>query len=156
MSDFRYYLKKLTTNELGYRNGKLSTGQMFYISKQATCFFPPLSKTINNDFVILEFRVGYNEYPVFARLVYHNDKYNREEGTRDEYRIYLNRDLAPDDFWFRPDDIIVFDRIGEQTYILNRYRSTDSEYFRLHKIIEASNMRGLHALSDTLVSKLNQ
>ena len=30
---YKYYLKKLTGNELGYRSGKLTTGQMFYISK---------------------------------------------------------------------------------------------------------------------------
>ena len=46
---YRFYLKKLTTNELGYRKGKLVTGQMFFISKYAAGFFPPLSKEINNE-----------------------------------------------------------------------------------------------------------
>lgn len=153
MNNTKYYLKKLTSNELGYRNGKLSTGQMFYISKQAASFFPSLSKEVNNDFVVLEFKVEYREYVVYANLVYHNDKYNRAGGTRDEYRIYLNRDLAPDDFWFRPNDIIVFKRIGEQTYILDRYRHSNIEYMKLTKIIETSKMKGQHALADILPIK---
>jgi hypothetical protein len=109
---YRYYLKKLTSNELGYRNGKLSTGQMFYISKQASEFFPPLSAEINNDSVFLEVDVEYRSEPVYLNMVYHNDKYNKEDGTRDEYRIYLNRDIAPDDFFFRPDDIVLFESRG--------------------------------------------
>ena len=117
---YRYYLKKLTTNELGYRRGKLAVGQHFYISKQATPFFPPLSAEINNDFVILEFSVEYQDHPVFVNLVYHNDKFNRTDGTRDEYRIYLKRDLAPDDFYFRPGDIIVMERTGDLSYNLSR------------------------------------
>ena len=107
---YKYYLKKLTSNELGYRKGKLTNGQMFYISKQAADFFPPLSKEVNNDSAMLEFNVEYKEDPIFLNLVYHNDKFNREDGTRDEYRIYLNREIAPDDFFFRPGDIIVIER----------------------------------------------
>ena len=94
---YKYYLKKLTSNELGYRKGKLTTGQMFYISKQAAVFFPPLSSEINNDTVDIVFKVDYKQEPIFLSLVYHNDKYNRVDGTRDEYRIYLNRDIAPND-----------------------------------------------------------
>ena len=110
MSNFRYYLKKLTSNELGYRNNRLVTGQIFYISKQAVSFFPILNPKIHNDSINIEVKVEYKETPIFVNLVFHNDKYSRSEGTRDEYRIYLNRDIAPDDFFFRPNDIIIFDR----------------------------------------------
>jgi len=146
----RYYLKKLTSNELGYRNGKLSTGQMFYISKQATDFFPPLSSEINNDSVMLEFEVDYRSIPVYLNLVYHNDKFNREGGTRDEYRIYLNRDIAPDDFFFRPEDILILERLTETKYALSKSRQGNSNYNALYKQIQSSRIRGNHALLNTL------
>jgi hypothetical protein len=140
------YLKKLTANELGYRNGNLSNGQMFYISKQAKDFFPPLSTEINNDSVILEVNVEYRSEPVCLNLVYHNDKFNREDGTRDEYRIYLNREIAPDEFFFRPDDIIVFERLDKHNYNLKKFREGNSEYNKLNEIIKNSSTRGQHAL----------
>lgn len=146
----KYYIKKLTENELGYRKGKLTNGQMFYISKQASVFFPPLSRNINNDSVQIEINVEYRSNPVYVNLIYHNDKYNREKGTRDEYRIYLNRELAPDDFYFRPEDIILFERIGDKMYILKRFREGNTEYEQLNKIIEKSKMRGRHAITDFL------
>ena len=144
----RFYLKKLTANELGYRKGKLTNGQMFYISKQAVHFFPPLSAEINNDTAVLEFKVEYQELPVFLNIVYHNDKFNRAGGTRDEYRIYLNRDIAPDDFYFRPGDIVVIERLHESKYKLTRVREGESGYQELNKEISRSKIRGQHALLD--------
>jgi hypothetical protein len=143
---YKYYLKKLTANELGYRNGKLSTGQMFYISKQAADFFPTLSRSINNDSTDLVFEVDYRKDPVYLSLVYHNDKYNREQGTRDEYRIYLNRDIAPDDFFFRPDDIIVMEKIVENRYKLSLYRKENKEYDNLNDIMKKFKLKGKHAM----------
>jgi hypothetical protein len=148
---YKYYLKKLTSNELGYRKGKLTNGQMFYISKQAADFFPPLSKEVKNDSAMLEFNVEYKEDPIYLNLVYHNDKFNREDGTRDEYRIYLNREIAPDDFFFRPGDIIVIERKGEHKYILEKLREGNDRYSKLDNIITESKMRGQHALKLKLI-----
>ena len=143
---YKSYLKKLTSNELGYRKGKLTNGQMFYVSKQAVDFFPPLSTKINNDFVVLEINVEYKPEPIYLNLVYHNDKYNREGGTRDEYRIYLNREISPDDFFFRPADIIVLERLDEYRYSLKKFREGNSKYEELETIIKNNKMRGQHAL----------
>jgi hypothetical protein len=148
--EFKFYLKKLTFNELGYRNGQLMNGQMFYISKQAACFFPHLSSQINNDSVLLEFKVDYKETPIHLNLVYHNDKYNREFGTRDEYRIYLNREIAPDDFFFRPGDIIVIEKKVGNKYILKKYREGNNQYENLNEVIQKSYIRGQHALLNNL------
>lgn len=147
---YKYYLKKLTSNELGYRNQELKTGQIFYISKQAVKFFPPLRPNVNNDSVNIQVTVEYRENPIFVNLVYHNDKFNREDGTRDEYRIYLNRDIAPDDYFFRPGDIVVFFRISEFNYSLKKYREGDFEFESLDSKIKTSNLRGLHALLEEL------
>jgi len=146
----RYYLKKLTSNELGYRKGRLSNGQMLYVSKQAASFFPPLSRAVNNDSVLLEFTVDHREHPVWLNIVYHNDLFNREGGTRDEYRIYLSRDMAPDDFFFRPDDIVLMERIAEGRYALTRFRQGNEHYDVLDDLIEKSSMRGRHALVEDL------
>ena len=146
----KFYLKKLTANELGYRNGKLSNGQMFYISKQAEDFFPSLSTDINNDAVVIELLVEYQSEPVYLNLVYHNDKFNRKDGTRDEYRIYLNREIAPDDNFFRPDDIIVFERLDEHKYNLRKFREGNAEYNKMNDLIKNSSTRGQHALIDLI------
>jgi hypothetical protein len=148
--NYKFYLKKLTSNELGYRNQELKTGQIFYISKQAVEFFPPLRSDVNNDSVNIQINLEYRENPIFVNLVYHNDKFNREDGTRDEYRIYLNRDIAPDDYFFRPGDIVVFHRISEFNYNMKKYREGDFEYESFAEKIESSKLRGLHALLDEL------
>jgi hypothetical protein len=148
--DYKYYIKKLTYNELGYRKGKLTNGQMFYISKQATSFFPPLTTMINNDSVVLEFNVEYKKDPIYLNLVYHNDKFNRENGTRDEYRIYLNREIAPDDFFFRPNDIIVIERKEGNKYFLKKFKVENKCYENLELIILKSKIMGQHALSNQL------
>ena len=124
---------------------------MFYISKQASDFFPPLSTEINNDTAVLEFNVEYKEVPVYLNLVYHNDKFNREDGTRDEYRIYLNREIAPDDFFFRPGDIIVLERKDEYKYVLEKLRKGNVNYDKLDSIITESRIRGQHALRNKLI-----
>lgn len=144
--EFKFYLKKLTLNELGYRNGKLKNGQMFYISKKAACFFPILSSQINNDSTILEFNVEYRNSPINLNYVFHNDKHNREFGTRDEYRIYLNRELAPDDFFFKPGDIIQLEKIGTNNYNLKKYREGNIHYEKLNSLIINSGINGQHAL----------
>jgi hypothetical protein len=147
---YKYYLKKLTSNELGYRNNELKTGQIFYISKQAVDFFPKLRPDVNNDSVNIQVSVEYRENPIYVNLVYHNDKFNREDGTRDEYRIYLNRDIAPNDYFFRPNDIVVFFRINEFNYSLKKYREGDFEYDSFDEKIKNSKLRGLHALLEAL------
>jgi hypothetical protein len=86
-------------------------------------------------------------------MVYHNDKYNRIDGTRDEFRIYLNRDVAPDDFFFRPNDIVIFEKISENYYSLKKFREGDFGFESLDELIKTSKLRGAHALLDDLILK---
>jgi len=150
---FNYYLKRLTKNELGYRNNKLVTGQFLYISKEASLFFPTLSQSIHNDHKHIELLVDYKEHPIFVNYIYHNDKFNRPGGTRDEFRIYLNRDVAPDDFFFRPNDIVIFEKISENYYSLKKFREGDFGFESLDEYIKSSKLRGAHALTDDLIIK---
>jgi len=94
----KFYLKKLTPQELGYRKGKQTTGAYFYISKSVIDFFPTLGIEVLNDSVIINIQTKFRKEPVEATYVYHNDKFVKNMGTRSEYRIYLNRGVSPNDF----------------------------------------------------------
>lgn len=145
---FDVYIKKLTTQELGYRKGRLMTGGYFYISKSAVgSFFLELDKTVLNDFLRLDFNDPLEpENIIQASYVYHNDKYARDNGTRDEYRIYLNRDIAKHELHFQPYEIVVFIKEHGENYRLEHYNPRDKEYQKLQELILKSKIRGNHAL----------
>lgn len=143
------YLKKLTPQELGYRHGRLTTGQYFYISKSAIgTFFSELDKTVLNDFLSLEFNDPLEDNKIIqASFVFHNDKYARKNGTRNEYRIYLNRDIAKHDLHFEPNDIIVFKLLSKDKYQLEHYKPASEGYKQLEELISENKVcRGQHAL----------
>lgn len=148
MEIYDYYLKKLTTQELGYRNGKLSTGAYFYISKQAVGkFFQELDKNKLNDSIILNFiNCDFYLENLTATFVYHNDSHCKVDGTRDEYRIYLNRSLNPHDMYIRPNDIIIFKKLNDTSLIFKIIKCSDEKYHTFDNIIETSHIRGNHAL----------
>lgn len=142
------YVKKLTTQELGYRKGRLMTGGYFYISKSAIgTFFKELDKYILNDFLKLDFNDPLEPCNIIqATYVYHNDKYARENGTRNEYRIYHNRDIAKHELHFQPFEIVVFIKESDDNIRIEHFTPRDKKYKILIKTIEKSNLRGNHAL----------
>lgn len=140
-----YYLKILSGNELGYRKGVCKGGATFYVSKQAKDFFPPLSKSINNHCLIINFYFPELQVKTDLKYIYHNDKYNRIDGTRDEYRLYLNRDICPHDYYFKPLDIIRIENKSDQ-YILEHFPVGHPDYEYLKELISDSKIRGNHCL----------
>ncbi|MBD0824442.1 DNA binding protein [Aestuariibaculum marinum] len=142
------YIKKLTTQELGYRKGRLMTGGYFYISKSAVgSFFKELDKYVLNDFLRLDFNDPLEPGNIIqASYVYHNDKYAKENGTRNEYRIYHNRAIAKHQLHFQPYEIVVFIKDGDDNYRIEHYTRNDKAYRILENIIEDSKIRGQHAL----------
>lgn len=147
-SQFDIYIKKLTTQELGYRKGRLMTGGYFYISKSAVgSFFKELNKNVLNDFLRLDFNDPLEPGNIIqASYVYHNDKYARENGTRNEYRIYHNRDIAKHELHFQPFEIVVFIKESEENYRIEHFNSRNKEYQILQEKIQTSKIRGNHAL----------
>jgi hypothetical protein len=141
------YIKKLTPQELGYRKGQLTTGGYFYISKAAVgTFFEKLSDTTHNDSLQLDFNDPFKEGEIInASYIYHNDLYALENGTRNEYRIYLNREIAKHELHFRPEDIIVFLKDGN-TFSIKHYKKSIELYETLDRIINDSRIRGYHAV----------
>lgn len=142
------YIKKLTTQELGYRKGRLMTGGYFYISKAAIgTFFKELDKYILNDFLRLDFNDPLEPGNIIqASYVYHNDKFARENGTRNEYRIYHNRDIATHSLHFQPFEIVVFIREGIDNYKIEHFTPIHEKYKIFEVIIKNSKIRGDHAL----------
>lgn len=145
---FEVYIKKLTTQELGYRKGRLMTGGYFYISKSSVgTFFSELSKNIQNDFLKLDFNDPLEPGNIIqATYVYHNDKYCKENGTRNEYRIYHNRDIAKHELHFQPFEIVVFIKKSVNNFIIEHFNPKDIEYKILQDTINNSKIRGGHAL----------
>lgn len=145
---YKQYLKKLTPQELGYRKGRLKTGQYFYISKLAIgTFFPELSKDILNDKIRLVFNDPLCDGEIIeATFVYHNDLYAIENGTRNEYRIYLNRDISKHDLHFEPSDIVKFQWLDDKILDLSHYKKGHKEYDYYLQIIKENFAKGNHAL----------
>ena len=148
-----FYIKKLGSQELGSpkADGSVSRGRYIYVTKAYENFFPHLSTTVTNDNVLVPVIPPFSEEKIYTTLVYHNDKFNVEGGTRDEFRLYLNRNLDPDRGYFHVDDIVVFERIETGTpvplYFLYRFNAADSFYNDLAARIEASPIKGGHALA---------
>lgn len=142
------YLKKLTTQELGYRKGRLMTGGYFYISKSAVgTFFKELDKYTLNDYLRLDFNDPLESGNIIqASYVYHNDKYAKENGTRNEYRIYHNRDIATHSLHFQPFEIVAFIREGNDNYRIEHFTPNNEKYKLLENLIKNSKIRGDHAL----------
>jgi hypothetical protein len=147
-----YYLKKLGTQELGVSpDGTIARGRYIYITKAYDNFFPDLSKIVKNDNVLLPIVPPFSDKKIYTTLVYHNDKFSTTGGTRDEFRLYLNKDIDPDRSYFKPEDIVVFQREeGEQRqipdYILQRFSPEDPIYPKLAELVSSSSIRGGHAL----------
>lgn len=157
------YIHKLGGQELGYSHGEpaKARGRYFYISKRCLEFFPPLSEIALNDYVLVDVVPPFSDDIVLTKFVYHNDS-TAGEGTRDEYRIYLNSATDPDRDYFKQEDIVVFLKMygsepGPQdselptgksfVYKMLRYSMTDRVYPKLLSILEASDARSKsHAL----------
>lgn len=148
-----YYIKRLGRQELGLTaDNRIARGRYFYISKEYLEFFPALSKTIKNDNVLLPIIPPFSDNKIYCTYVFHNDKFNTHEGTRDEYRIYLNIDIDPNRNYFELDDIVVFERIETDSviplYILDRFPVGHASYRELGDIL--NEFSGTRARAHTL------
>lgn len=151
-----YYIKKLQFQELGSPkpDGTVSRGRYMLISKNNEGFFPPLSVTELNDAILLPIVSPDSNEKVYCTYVYHNDKYHGSTAKqpRDEFRLYLNTKIDPERAFFKPDDIVVFEKIQTEDltnlYKMHRFNSANVHYSALDEIIENSEQRGGHATYD--------
>lgn len=147
------YLRKLNAQELGYRRGRpRGAGRYFLVSKGAAIFFPPLSEVIVNDNVFLDVIPPFSEDVVLSKYVYHNDRI-AGEGTRDEYRLYLNTGNDRDRDYFKPGDIVLIVKIyledSHFVYKFLRYQKGEIDYDKVAELLDkhALNPQKTHALA---------
>jgi hypothetical protein len=155
-----YYLKKCGSQELGsVINDKPQRGRYLFTSKNDAVLemFPPLSSVALNDSAILPIIPLYSGKKVYCNFVYHNDKLtdNKPNG-RNEYRIYLNRELEENKLLFKADDIVVmrkdnieFEEETETVYFLDLLQDPNVKlYNELDNIIGESGIKGGYGLKD--------
>ena len=95
---YKYFIKKLGNQEMGSVNalGIPQRGRYIFVSKstEVLSIFPPLSEIVLNDSALLPILAMYSGEKVYCNYIYHNDSIARPgQGTRNEYRIYLNKGL---------------------------------------------------------------
>lgn len=146
-----YYIKKLKRQEMGSPTlnpdgtYKFHRGRYLLITKEGLDFFPHLSSVILNDSTAIPIKPQFTENLVYAQYVYHNSLLIPDEqkigvSDRNEHRLYLNNDLDDNKQYFRPDDILVFDKKqdGDMTYFnMNLFSPQDlTQYKALNKILD--------------------
>lgn len=154
-TNMRYYLKKCGFQELGsVKNGKPQRGRYLLtsMSKEILGMFPPLSEAQLNDSALLPVIPLYLGKKVYCNYVYHNDKFHGSTAVhpRNEYRIYLNKELEEQQLLFSENDIVVIraeviteDDESQTVYYLDYLRNNESTlYDQLNKVIEDYPING--------------
>ncbi len=160
----RYYLKRCGYQELGsIKNGRPQRGRYLLTSMDTLDFFPPLSTAQRNDSALLPIIPLYLGKKVYCSYVYHNDKFHDSTAThpRNEYRIYLNKQIEDNQFLFEVDDIVI---IREETledndesqlvFLLDIVKDKHSElYSKLNNKIDSSSIRGAYGVYEGTISE---
>lgn len=145
----RYYIKKLRFQELGspkFVKGvmKCARGRYIYISKDHGGFFPHLSTVVLNDKTVIAFKMPFSDDIIYGTFGYHNSKYIEtapvDGDPRNELRIYLNSQLSDNKAYFRPGEIVVFEKMQDENegfvyYNVNIFNNEDEHYLFLDRLI---------------------
>lgn len=138
---YKYFIKKLGNQELGSVNsfGVPQRGRYIFVSKstEVLSIFPPLSEIVVNDSALLPILAMYSGEKVYCNYIYHNDSISRPGiGTRNEYRIYLNKGLDnKDKLFFVAGDYVIIrkvellqDGIDNSFYALDYIKASDATF----------------------------
>lgn len=140
-----FYVKKLYSNELGWRGGKPNkAGKFLFVSKKENVinFFP----THNSDEIDPSMSLGIIVHDmkrlINAEYIYHSNELSKHQGK--DRRIYLNEEIDPNGSYFQPGHYIVFfkyfDAVDKEIkFILYRFTPADEEYIKLEKATEGNN-----------------
>ena len=148
----RYLLKRCGHQELGSMGTGASPQRGQYLlmamKSEVLSFFPPLSQTQQNDFRLVPFYPVYTNDKVYCRFVYHNDKYHGSTAKhpRNEYRLYLNREIQGGRLLYREDGIVVLRMVEESNYEEGLYVDyagpRDSRYAIYNACLNANQIGG--------------
>lgn len=138
---YKYFIKKLGNQEMGSVNsfGIPQRGRYIFVSKstEVLSIFPPLSEIVLNDSALLPILAMYSGEKVYCNYIYHNDSIARPgQGTRNEYRIYLNKGLDNrEKVFFVAGDYVVIrkvellqDGVDNSFYALDYIKESDSAF----------------------------
>lgn len=145
MNKMSFYVKKLYSNELGWRSGKPNkAGKFLLVSKKEEIvdFFPNHKTDEIDPSMSLGIIVHDMKRLVNAEYIFHNNKKTAHRGK--DRRIYLNEEIDPDGLYFQPGHYIVFfkylDEIDKEIkFILYRFTPEHKEYEKLEKITQQRN-----------------
>lgn len=167
--NMRYYLKKCGFQELGsVKNGKAQRGRYLLtsMSKEVLGMFPPLSEAQLNDSALLPVIPLYSGKKVYCTYVYHNDKFHGSTAAhpRNEYRIYLNKELEEQQLLFSENDIIIMraQEITEEdetqtVYYLDYLRNNETAlYDKLDKVIESYPINGGYGIFEGIIPEFEE
>jgi len=151
------YIHKCYENELGYRSGiPKKAGRFIFITKETAIFFPHLSKLELNDNVLVNI-VDVNNNIIASNYVYHNSKTatTNPKERRDEYRLYITKEIDTDRILFKPNDIIAFTKYkidDEMFYKLNlfSFRERSTEYEQLNLLLQDAK-KGVRPVNHLLI-----
>jgi hypothetical protein len=161
----RYYLKKCGSQELGsVTDGRTHRGRYLFTSMNDDVLemFPPLSSAIINDCNILPIIPLYSGKKVYCNYIYHNSKLvNGQPNGRNEYRIYLNRELEGDRLLFQEGNIVVIrsevvevDDGSQTIYYLDLLQNPEMALYReLNSVIETSEISGGYGIKDGVIAE---
>lgn len=165
----KYYLKKCGFQELGsVKNGKPQRGRYLLtsMSKEVLAMFPPLSETQLNDSALLPIIPLYSGKKVYCNYVYHNDKFHGSTAAhpRNEYRIYLNKELEEQKLLFSENDIIIIrateitedDEIQTIYYLDYLKDSGTALYDKLNKVIEDYPINGGYGVYEGTITEFEE
>lgn len=118
----KYLIKRCGHQELGSMDASMKPQRGQYLlmamKDEVLSFFPPLSQTQQNDFRLVPIYPVYTSDKVYCRFVYHNDKYHNSTAKhpRNEYRLYLNREVQGGTLKFFEDGLVVIRMVDEANY----------------------------------------
>jgi hypothetical protein len=164
----QYYLKKCGFQELGSvrSDGKAHRGRYLLTSmnKDVLSMFPPLSEIQKNDSALLPIITLYSGKKVYCNYIYHNDKFHGSTAAhpRNEYRIYLNKELENGQLLFAEGDILIFrkheienEESEKQTvYYMDLLKDTSSMIYKAcNDMIKSSPINGGYAFYEGIISE---
>ncbi|MCL2022888.1 MAG: HNH endonuclease [Oscillospiraceae bacterium] len=163
----KYYLKRCGNQELGsMRNGVPQRGRYLLTSMKTLDFFPPLSKSQLNDSALLPIIPLYSGNKVYCSYVYYNDKFHGSTAThpRNEYRIYLNKQIENNRYLFETDDIVIIrteiithNDEKQTVFFLDLVQDKQSALYReLNAMINSSSIGGAYAVYEGVISEFEQ
>ena len=136
------------------------------MSKEILEMFPPLSETQLNDSAILPIIPLYSGKKVYCNYVYHNDKFHNSVAAhpRNEYRIYLNKELEEQQLLFSEKDIIIIrtakfieDEESQTVYYLDYLKKGETAlYDELNKVIDDYPIKGGYGIYEGYITEFEE